>query len=160
MRLPKLSVVLALAVLLTATGFTWGHRQPSWELSSTGSTARLRGLDAVSRTVVWASGSGGTVLRTVDGGRTWRQVGPPGTADLQFRDIDAFDARRAVVLSIGEGDQSRIYATTDGGATWTETFRNTDPRAFYDCMAYFDRRHGLALSDPVDGRFRILSTVD
>jgi photosystem II stability/assembly factor-like uncharacterized protein len=160
MRLPKMSVVLALAVLLTATGFTWGHRQPSWELSPTGSTARLRGLDAVSGAVVWASGSEGTVLRTVDGGRTWRQVGPPGTADLQFRDIEAFDARRAVVLSIGEGEQSRIYATTDGGATWTETFRNTDPRAFYDCMAFFDRRHGLALSDPVDGRFRILSTDD
>ena len=135
-------------------------RDPAWQLSPTGVTARLRGLSVVSRRIVWASGSEGTVLRTVDGGQSWRQVGPPGVADLQFRDIEAFDARRAVALSIGPGEQSRIYRTTDGGRTWTESFRNLDPAAFYDCMAFFDQRHGLALSDPVGGRFRILSTSD
>ncbi|HWG99705.1 MAG TPA: oxidoreductase [Pilimelia sp.] len=136
------------------------HRRPAWRLSETGVTARLRGLSAVSARVAWASGSGGTVLRTVDGGATWRQVGPAGAADLQLRDIEAFDARRAVTLSIGEGEQSRIYRTADGGRTWRETFRNDDPRAFYDCLAFFDDRHGIALSDPVDGAFRVLSTAD
>lgn len=135
-----------------------GH--PSWQLADSGSTARLRGLDVVSAKVAWASGSAGTVLRTVDGGRTWRSVGPPDIADLQFRDIEAFSADRAVALSIGEGEASRVYLTGDGGRTWTETFRNDEPRAFYDCMAFFDHRRGLALSDPVDGRFRIASTVD
>lgn len=53
-----------------------------------------------------------------------------------------------------------MYRTDDGGATWTESFRNTDPRAFYDCLTFFDTRHGLAMSDPVDGKFRILSTKD
>ena len=71
-----------------------------------------------------------------------------------------FDARRAVVLAIGEGEASRVFRTEDGGATWTETFRNPDPRAFYDCLTFFDRRHGIALSDPVDGKYRILSTAD
>jgi photosystem II stability/assembly factor-like uncharacterized protein len=65
-----------------------------------------------------------------------------------------------VVLAIGEGEASRVLRTDDGGATWTESFRNTDPTAFYDCLAFFDRRHGLAMSDPVNGRFRILSTSD
>lgn len=74
--------------------------------------------------------------------------------------MEAFDARRAVVLAIGEGEASRVLRTEDGGATWTESFRNTDPRAFYDCMTFFDRRHGLAMSDPVDGKYRILSTRD
>lgn len=160
MRLPKLlAVVPALVVLTALTAFT-PQRLPSWELSNTGVTARLRGLSVVSGRVAWASGSAGTVLRTVDGGRTWRQVGPAGTADLQFRDIEAFGTDRAVVLSIGDGEQSRVYATDDGGQTWTETFRNSDPSAFYDCMAFFDRHRGLALSDPVDGHFRIASTSD
>ena len=110
--------------------------------------------------MAWASGSAGTVLRTVDGGRNWASVGPPDTADLQFRDIEAFDARHAVALSIGEGEASRVYRTADGGRTWTETFRNDEPTAFYDCLAFFDHRRGLALSDPVNGAFRILSTVD
>jgi photosystem II stability/assembly factor-like uncharacterized protein len=132
----------------------------SWQLTPTGVTARFRGLSAVSRTVAWASGSVGTVLRTTDGGKTWRNVSPPGLADLAFRDIEAFDAMNAVILSIGPGEASRVYRTEDGGAHWAETFRNTDANAFYDCMAFFDRRHGLAMSDPVDGKFRVLSTSD
>jgi photosystem II stability/assembly factor-like uncharacterized protein len=137
-----------------------GLPKPAWELQDSGSTARLRGLAAVSRDVAWASGSAGTVLRTVDGGRSWQDVSPPGAAELQFRDIEAFDARRAVALAIGEGEASRVFRTGDGGATWTESFRNTDPKAFYDCVTFFDTRHGLAVSDPLDGKYRILSTSD
>ncbi|MEU1281341.1 oxidoreductase [Streptomyces sp. NPDC005805] len=131
-----------------------------WRLKETGTQARFRGLAAVSRTTAWAAGSAGTVLRTTDGGRTWADVSPEGAEGLEFRDVEAFDARRAVVLAIGEGEASRLLRTEDGGRTWTESFRNTDPRAFYDCVAFFDSRHGLAMSDPVDGRFRILSTGD
>src|SRR3954452_20292791 len=156
----KLSIACAgLVVLLGASGFATG-RAPAWRLSDTGVTARFRGLAPVSDRVAWVAGSGGTILRTVDGAKTWQRVAPPGTAELQFRDIEAFDAEHAVALTIGEGDQSRLYATSDGGRSWTETFRNDDPSAFYDCVTFLDRRRGLALSDPVDGKFRILATAD
>ncbi|MFE9679859.1 WD40/YVTN/BNR-like repeat-containing protein [Streptomyces sp. NPDC006285] len=137
-----------------------GAKPPHWELKDSGTDARFRGLAAVSRGTAWLAGARGTVLRTTDGGANWRNVSPPGAAGLEFRDVEAFDGRRAVVLAIGEGEASRILRTEDGGATWTESFRNTDARAFYDCMTFFDRRHGLAMSDPVDGKFRILSTGD
>ena len=154
--------VAAVIVLGVATlGFTSASAPSySWQLTPTGSTARLRGLSAVSAEVAWASGSGGTVLRTVDAGATWQSVGPPGTSTLQFRDIEAFDANDAVILSIGEGTDSRIYVTSDAGQHWTLAFMNTDPAAFYDCMTFFDRKRGLALSDPVGGFFRIISTSD
>ncbi|MFH8759820.1 WD40/YVTN/BNR-like repeat-containing protein [Streptomyces atroolivaceus] len=135
-------------------------RDPEWALAATGTDARFRGLAAVGRDAAWVAGSGGTVLRTTDGGRHWRDVSPAGAAGLEFRDIEAFDRRRAVALAIGEGEASRVFRTEDGGASWTESFRNTDERAFYDCLTFFDSRHGLALSDPVDGKFRILSTSD
>ncbi|AGZ45176.1 hypothetical protein AFR_34600 [Actinoplanes friuliensis DSM 7358] len=151
---------LALVTVAATSGFTHGHAGPSWKLTDTGATARFRGLAPVSDKVAWVAGSAGTILRTTDGARTWQSVGPPGTTDLQFRDIEGFDARHAVALTIGEGDQSRIYATSDGGRTWTESFRNDDPAAFYDCVTFLDRRHGLALSDPVGGKFRILATTD
>jgi photosystem II stability/assembly factor-like uncharacterized protein len=156
-----LLAALAAAAALTATALAVaGGSTYSWQLTPTGSNASLRGLSAVSGDVAWASGSLGTVLRTVDRGGTWQQVGPPGTTNLQFRDIEAFDANRAVILSIGEGSDSRVYATADGGRTWTLTFVNAEPEAFYDCMTFFDDRRGLALSDPVNGRFRIIATDD
>lgn len=136
------------------------QKEFSWKLKPTGTDAQLRGLDAVSFKVAWASGSEGTVLRTVNGGRSWRQVSPRGTGDLEFRDIEAFGRRRATVLAIGPGDASRIYRTADGGATWKLVFRNRDERAFYDCLAFYNHDRGLALSDPVNGKFRILLTTN
>jgi len=161
MTLRKFSMAaLALVTLTATTGFTSGPPKPSWQLSDTGVTARFRGLAPVSDKVAWVAGSAGTILRTVDGARSWQRVDPPGAAELQFRDIEAFDADHAVALTIGEGDQSRLFATGDGGRSWKETFRNDDPAAFYDCVTFLDRRHGLALSDPVGGKFRVLATAD
>jgi photosystem II stability/assembly factor-like uncharacterized protein len=154
-------LVALIAVSVVPPAFTSGDRRDySWELTPTGSTARLRGLSVVSERVVWTSGSVGTVLRTTNGGQTWQSVGPPGTETLQFRDIEAFDSQTAVILSIGTGTDSRIYRTSDGGQTWQLVFTNAEPTAFYDCMTFFDRERGLALSDPVNGRFRILGTED
>jgi photosystem II stability/assembly factor-like uncharacterized protein len=138
---------------VTATG---REAEFSWQLTPTGTDARLRGLDVVGRSVVWVSGSEGTVLRTLDGGETWEDVSPPGTEELEFRDVEAFDHNTATILSVGTGGDSRIYRTGDGGAMRTLTFLNSDENAFYDCMDFFNRRHGWALSDPVDGKFRIL----
>ncbi|TDV40477.1 WD40/YVTN/BNR-like repeat-containing protein [Actinophytocola oryzae] len=158
----KRALMISLLVLATFLTAPAGANATSltWAPTTTGSDARLRGLSAVDRYVAWASGSAGTILRTVDGGRHWQQVAPPGTESLDFRDIEAFDARTAIALSIGEADASRIYRTTDGGRTWTETFRNAEPTAFYNCLAFFDSHHGLTVGDPVDGEFRVLSTED
>jgi photosystem II stability/assembly factor-like uncharacterized protein len=132
-----------------------------WRTVHLGGAADLRAVSPVGGRVVWASGSAGTVLRTTDGGRHWRPVGPRGTSALEFRGLKAFDARRAVVMSVGNhpGD-FRIYRTVDGGAHWRITNQNRNPQAFYDCMAFFDARRGLVLSDPVNGRFRVLITQD
>jgi photosystem II stability/assembly factor-like uncharacterized protein len=153
-----LGAVLPLALPLAAEAATCPS--PAWRLTPTGTTSQLRGLDAVSGKVAWASGSKGTVLRTTDGGATWQQVGPPDTAALEFRDIEAFDANHAVTLSIGPGTDSRLYRTDDGGKSWQLTFTNQDPNAFYDCIAFFDHRRGLAMSDPVDGTFQLQATDD
>jgi photosystem II stability/assembly factor-like uncharacterized protein len=148
---------------VAATAASAGPAGYAWHDTVTGATARLRGLSAVSQTTAWASGYVGTVLRTTDRGATWEQVGPPGTQTLQFRDIEAFDADHAVILSppLNAPTDSRIYVTADGGKHWTLSFVNTDPGGFYDCMTFFDRKRGLALSDPPDGKkFRIIATED
>jgi photosystem II stability/assembly factor-like uncharacterized protein len=137
----------------------------SWKETVIDADQNFRGLDAVDRRTAWVTGESltkggsGRVFRTTNGGRSWEDVSPPDTAGLSFRDVEARSARRAVILAIGLGDASRIYRTTDGGATWDTAFVNHDPAAFYDCMAFYPGgRRGLALSDPVNGKFRILAT--
>ena len=139
-----------------------GHRfGPRWEPVDTGSDQQYRGLDAVNGKVAWVGGSDGEVLRTTNGGRTWQDVSPPDTEGLLFRDVEARDARHASVLAIGEGDASRIYTTDDGGRSWDLAFVNDEPTAFYNCLDFSpDGRRGLAVSDPVGGKFRILATAD
>jgi photosystem II stability/assembly factor-like uncharacterized protein len=160
--LKRVIVLAALAGLVGVAPAAADRLGYAWQDTPTGSAARLRGLSAVSATTAWASGSLGTVLRTTDGGATWQSVGPPGTANLQFRDIEAFDADHAVIMSLGDNPTDfRIYVTADGGQTWTLTFVNQEPTAFYDCMTFFDSRRGLALSDPPDGmHFRVIATDD
>ena len=133
---------------------------PNWTIFDTGSDARLRGLSVVSDQIVWASGTGGTVLRTVDAGKSWQRREIPGTEKLDFRDVDAFDDKNAYVLSIGNGEDSRIYRTTDGGATWTLQLANKDPKVFLDAMAFWSPERGIAFSDSVDGQFVVFSTTD
>jgi len=160
LRSALIAVLVAAGLAVPGTALADGHERPFWKSRPTGSTAEFRGLAAVDGPVAWVGGSDGVVLRTVDGGRSWKTVSPPHAGKLLFRDVEAFDARHAVVLAIGEGDASRVFVTSDGGARWSETFRNPDPKAFYDCMSFYDRRHGLAVSDPVNGRFRIIATSD
>ena len=147
----------ALVALVTAAG-TAGAQQ--WEAVAAPTTTSLRGVSTPNDSIVWVSGARGAVARSIDAGATWQLVPVPGADSLDFRDIEAFDARTATVLSIGPGDASRIYRTTDGGQSWALQFRNADTTAFYDCFSFWSPARGLAMSDPGDGRFRILRTVD
>jgi photosystem II stability/assembly factor-like uncharacterized protein len=125
---------------------------------TTSSTASFRGVSVVNERVVWASGTGGTVLRSLDGGATWSARNVPDADSLDFRDIAAFDGERAYVLSAGE--DGRIYHTRDGGRTWTLQFQNTTKGAFFDCFDFWSENAGIAMSDPVGGRFLLVQTND
>lgn len=128
---------------------------------ASGTTALLQAVSAVNERVVWVSGHSATYARTLDGGATWQAARVPGAdTSLQFRDVYAVDASTAYLMSAGNGPASRIYKTTDGGKSWTLQFTNADPKAFYDCMDFWDARRGLAVSDEVGGKVIILATTD
>ena len=131
-----------------------------WIKQPVNTMASFRGLSVVNEKVIWASGTGGTVIRTTDGGKTWKVMVVPGAEKLDFRDVEAFEANTAYALSIGNGDASRIYKTTDGGATWKLQFTNKNEKAFFDAIACWDRNNCIAMSDPVDGHYVLISTTD
>lgn len=131
----------------------------SWQPLESGVSVPLRGLWAVNANLAFASGAQGTILKTTDGGATWRRTGPAGVADLDFRDLEAVNETTVFAMSAGEGPLSRLYKTTDGGASWTLARVNGE-EGFWDAIAFWDQDHGILVGDPVNGRFVILTTAD
>jgi len=153
------TALLCLPILALAT-----HAQ--WDLQDSQTTASLRGIHNLGGGVAWASGTNGTVLRTVDGGHLWQTcVIPPGAEYLDFRGIQAFDEHTAIVMSSGKGDLSRLYKTTDGCKSWNLLFTNPDKDGFWDSVRFESptrqrSRRGILIGDPVQGRFALFVSSD
>src|SRR5579864_6406103 len=79
----------------------------TWSVTSTGNTSNLVSIWGGGRDRVFAAGSDGVILRSVDGGKSWNRV----------------PARAASLVSIaGSGDGvyalgGSLVASADGGAT-------------------------------------------
>ena len=137
-----------------------GTPAPTVTEQSSGTTEVLQAISPVSAETVWASGHGGAILRTVDGGDAWQRVAAPAGDSLQFRDIHGFSSRAAIALTAGTGPASRIYRTADGGETWTLAFLMDAPEGFLDCLDFWDGERGFAYGDSFDGVPYILLTGD
>jgi len=151
--------LIPLVLAVTASG------QSGPQIQNSHTTESLRGVSVVSRQVAWASGTHGTYLRTIDAGRTWIPAQVPDAAALDFRAVVAFSADEAFLMSAGPGDQSRIYHTSDAGQHWQLQFTNTNPKGFFDSMAFWDPKHGVVLGDPIPDdtgklKFQLLQTDD
>ncbi len=168
--LPDLStlVIIAIGAMTLWTLSAWvveeiaaeGQLRLRLTEQESGTRVLLQAISPVDDQVVWVSGHGGTFLRTVDGGLNWSARVVSGADTLQFRDVDAFDARTAYLLSSGPGALSRIYRTDDGGDTWDLQFLNDHPDGFLDCMAFWDARRGVVYGDAIEGELFVLRTED
>jgi photosystem II stability/assembly factor-like uncharacterized protein len=139
-----------------------------WKVQTSGLDTNLRGVSVapvsnakgVSAPVVWASGSNGVILKSIDEGKTWKRLHVAGADTLDFRGIVAFKSSIAYVMSSGEGEKSRIYKTADGGETWTLQYTDKRKEFFLDSIACLSETLCFALSDPIDGKFLLLNTTD
>jgi photosystem II stability/assembly factor-like uncharacterized protein len=146
-------------LILAMTLVTAAHAQ--WTLQHSGTGSSLRGIHNVGSGVVWASGTGGTVLRTIDSGKTWQTCAvPPKAEQLDFRGIQAFDENTAIVMSSGTGPLSRLYKTTNGCRTWKLVLTNPDETGFWDALQFSGRRLGVMIGDQVRGHFPVFTSRD
>ena len=145
-----------------------GATEPSWTVLTSGIDTNLRAVsaelthDSAGReiTTIWASGSNGVILRSLDEGKTWKRLHIRGAEDLDFRGLKAFDDKTAYAMSSGEGEKSRIYKTTDGGATWELQYTDKRKAFFLDAIVCDSETQCFALADPIDGKFLLLETRD
>ncbi len=118
----------------------------------------FRGLSVVNQKVVWVSGTEGTVLRTIDGGKNWENVSVPKMEKIDFRDVEGFNKNTAIVMGISS--PARFFKTTDGGQNWKQVYFDDREGVFFDGMSFWNQKQGIAFSDPVDGRHLLIRTDD
>ncbi|KAF0152439.1 MAG: oxidoreductase [Ignavibacteria bacterium] len=132
--------------------------QFTFEMQKPFTNSSLRGISVVDSLIAWVSGDKGTILRTTDGGKTWQSSKVKGYETLDFRDIEAFDKYSAIIMCIDT--PAFFFKTTDGGKSWKRKYMNRNPKIFFNGLAFWDSKNGIAFSDPIDGRFFIVSTKD
>jgi photosystem II stability/assembly factor-like uncharacterized protein len=136
--------------------------QAQWQKQVSNTEASFRSVCAVSDKIVWVSGSKGTFVKTLDGGKNWTTTQVQGAENLDFRDVHAFDAETAILMSAGEAEKgnAKIYRTEDGGKTWQMVYQTTQKGIFFDGIDFWDNKNGIIFSDPSEGKFVILKTKD
>ncbi len=148
-------------VLFLLSAWLWASlsfaQSPEWKQVQSPGKASLRGLSPISEQVCWASGSGGTWLKTEDGGASWQTGTVAGLDTVDFRSIHAFDAQTAVAASAGQ--PAVIYRTEDGGKNWNKVHQEGG-EAFFDAIQFIDAQRGYVLGDPIGGKWMILETLD
>ncbi len=149
----KIILLFLVACFVTAAA----HAQ-TVKLLNSGSKASFRGLSVVTDDIVWVSGTGGTVGRSTDGGNSWTWMTVKGFEKMDFRDIEAFDAKTAVIMGIDA--PAYILKTTDGGENWNVVFKDTTRGMFLDAMDFSGDERGIVIGDPINGNIYLAQTLD
>lgn len=147
-----------LLVFLLLSIFALSLKAQHIEVLQQGNPTSIRGLSIVDDHVAWISGSKGTIAITTNGGKTWDWQQVKGFEKSDFRDIEAFSSKEAIIMS--SGTPALILKTTDGGQNWKVKYKNTDTACFFDAMDFSDRLSGYVLGDPIDGKFVLMETRD
>ncbi|HLO80246.1 MAG TPA: hypothetical protein VK166_04790 [Chitinophagaceae bacterium] len=118
----------------------------------------IRGLSVVSDDIIWASGSNGMVALSTDGGKLWKWNQVKGFEKADFRDIEGFDHKTAVIMAVAE--PAFILKTYNGGETWKVVYSDSTKGMFLDAMEFWDNGNGIVVGDPVDGKIYVARTAD
>ena len=127
-----------------------------WHKQKSPIQAGLRALHIVNDSVVWTSGTRGTILLTTNGGQQWQAITPPDSLD--FRSLWAFNEKEAIIASAGQ--PAKVFRTADGGKQWQLVYEDATGKAFFDAINFWNDGKGLLLSDPVEGRILMFMTTD
>ncbi|NOU59118.1 WD40/YVTN/BNR-like repeat-containing protein [Marinifilum caeruleilacunae] len=122
------------------------------------STSTFRAIHVFNDSCIWLGGTHGNYCFTNNGGKEWKKAVVPGAEKLDFRDLHVFSKDHVVLMSCGNGLDSRIYVTKNGGESWSLSHQNTFEKAFYNGIDFWDEQNGILTSDAIDSKPYILIT--
>lgn len=117
----------------------------------------IRALHAVNDDKAWFAANRGVWGYTEDAGKTWHIDSiKVDTIVPEFRGISVLND--STVLLMGVASPGFIFKTTDKGKTWKIVYRNDHKDIFFDSMKFLDKKKGMVLGDPIEGKIQIIYT--
>jgi photosystem II stability/assembly factor-like uncharacterized protein/phosphodiesterase/alkaline phosphatase D-like protein len=128
-----------------------------WGSQNSGVTDALQSAKGVTRSTAWVGGTQ-NVLRTTNGGNSWTGVG----GGLSSRDAATIEAVDGSLAFLGTWVQSTgraaIQRTTNAGSSWSEVYAVNG--GFFNGIRMFDATTGVAVGNPVGGKWVVARTTD
>ena len=118
----------------------------------------IRGLSVPSEKVIWASGSKGSIAKSVDGGTNFEWMQVKGYETRDFRSIHAWDEKEAIIVAIAS--PAVVLKTLDGGISWNLVTEILDSNMFLDAIHFKDADNGWIVGDPIENNIFLLHTKD
>lgn len=113
-------------------------------------------LYVVNDDIIWLGNRTGDVAVSSDGGSTWNITSPGGrTANLEIRQLKAFDDRHAYALSTGRGERSRLLVTRNGGFSWRQLYRGNGEEQLR-CFALIPDGEAWVLGDTLNDQWHVV----
>ncbi|WP_282014602.1 WD40/YVTN/BNR-like repeat-containing protein [Marinifilum flexuosum] len=146
-------------ILLTLSlqAFTQKHFV-EFQVQKVPSASTFRSIQVFDDSCVWLGGTNGNYCYTNNGGKSWQKAIVPGAEKLDFRDLHMFSQNHVILMSCGNGEDSRIYITKDGGKNWKMTQQNKHDKAFYNGIDFWNKKDGILTSDAIDEKPYVLIT--
>lgn len=132
---------------------------PQWRLTNIENAPSLR-ASGVYKNYLWVAGENNAIYLSQNNGVSWKKKSIPNALQYDFRDIEVFDEKTAIVMGAGSGIKSVLYLTEDSGNSWLLLNQNKTEKGFYNSIAFWDRKNGLLLGDPVDNYYVVKRTTD
>ena len=162
-----------LLLLLIMASFATANAQYEWLEQSTGypTAGTYTGdISIVDQNVVWSMAQRTSTTNhqrislTTDGGTTWISKGVtlPSTTGLGIGNISAVNATTAYISvfpTTAALATQGVYKTSNGGNTWTKASGAAfGINSFANLVHFFDTANGVAMGDPVNGKFEVYRT--
>lgn len=116
-------------------------------------------LQMVTESIGYIVGFKGNIVKTTDGGSSWRVLPPPNNSLMSLHDLSFITTEKGWIV----GDSGVVYRTTDGGMSWIYLDAGDEPvenagnyLAQLYAVSFVDENRGLVAG----GRGRVFTTSD
>lgn len=119
-----------------------------WARKNTGYADNFTMADIVSRDTIFLASTTGKIVRSDDGGNTWK----PFNCGIQIKSVEFINSK----LGYAGGTSTYLLKTQDGGATWQQNIVINRSPSDINVIKFIDSTNGFAFREHSD----MLSTTD